>query len=63
MQCILKLGVVDSLLEDGNLKASYFTRIDKIGSQWSFPEEPFLEDIQSTSVGQVLCKVNDVGYH
>lgn len=46
-------------MEDGNLKVSCFTRTDKIGSQWSFPEEA---DLQSTSVDQVLCKVDNVRY-
>lgn len=36
-----------------------FTRTDKIGSQWSFPEA---DEIQSTSVDQVLLKFDNVGY-
>ena len=53
------LGVVDSLLEDGNLKVLHFTQTNKIGSQWSLPEKV---DVQSTSMDQVLCKVDKVGY-
>ena len=53
------LGAVDSLLEDGNLKVSYFTWTDKIGSWWLCPEE---FGIQGTSVDQVPSKVDNVRY-
>ncbi|XP_066926267.1 uncharacterized protein [Clytia hemisphaerica] len=52
------LGVIDSVDKDC-LKVSYFSRKDKAGSQWTFPEEA---DIQDTKYEQIIKKVEKVAY-
>eukprot|EP00111_Clytia_hemisphaerica_P014148 TCONS_00041682-protein len=50
--------VIESV-EDSLVRVSYFTRRDKSGSQWTFPEEA---DIQDTKLDQIICKVDRVAY-
>ena len=51
--------MIDSVEED-HLRVTYFSRKDKAGSQWTFPEE---SDIQETKLEQIITKVEQVAYH
>lgn len=57
---MVSLGVIDSVLDNNQLRISYFIRKDKKGIQWVFPEEA---DVQDTLPEQILMKVVNVAYH